>query len=77
MPRLCSGKGIRFKQIARLQPSHRRNRRRSDVKITDANFANDLAVLSEHLKDATILLHHLEKATSEAGLNTNSKKQNF
>ena len=48
-----------------------RSRRHSDVKITDANYAGDLAVLREHLTDATILLHLLEIATSEAGFNIN------
>ena len=50
-----------------------RSKRHSDVKITDANYADDLAVLSEHLADATILLHHQETATSEVGLNINAK----
>ena len=43
--------------------------RYSDVKVADANYADDLAVLSDHLADVTKLLHHLEKATKKVGLN--------
>lgn len=46
----------------------------NDAEITDVD---DLAVLSDHLTDATILLYYLEETASEVGLNTNSKNRNF
>ena len=46
----------------------------TDAEITDVD---DLAVLSDHLTDATILLYYLEETASEVGLNTNSKNRNF
>ena len=49
------------------------SRRYFDVKIIDADYSDDLAVLSDRLKDATRLLHHSEKAANEVGLNINSK----
>ena len=35
----------------------------------------DLAVLLDHLIDATVLSHHLEKATSEVGLKDTLRKK--
>ena len=48
-----------------------RNRRNSGVKITDSDYTDDLAILSDHLTDAAVVKLHLEKATSEVGLNIN------
>ena len=45
-----------------------RSRRYSDVKITDADYVDDLAVLSDYITDATILLHHPEKGVNEVRL---------
>ena len=70
-----------FPNIARMivgsTPHIAKSRRYSNVKITDANYADDLAALSDYPFDATILSHHLEKASSELELNINSKKRNF
>ena len=54
-----------------------RSRRYPDIKVTDADYADDLAILSNYLSDATILLHQLEKAASEVGLNINTSKTKF
>ena len=54
-----------------------RNRRYPDIKVTDADYADDLAILSKYLSEATIQLHQLEKAASEVGLNINTSKTKF
>ena len=40
-------------------------RRQPAKKITDADYADDLAVLTDHLKDATTLLHSIEEVARE------------
>ena len=40
-------------------------------KITDSDYTDDLAILSDHLTDAAVVKLPLEKATSEVGLNIN------
>ena len=54
-----------------------RSRRYPDIKVIDADYADDLAILSNYLSEATILLHQLEKAASEVGLNINTSKTKF
>ena len=54
-----------------------RSRRYPDIKVTDADYADDLAILSNYLSEGTILLHQLEKAASEVGLNINTSKTKF
>ena len=54
-----------------------RSRRYPDIKVTDTDYADDLAILSNYLSEATILLHQLEKAASEVGLNINTSKTKF
>ena len=54
-----------------------RSRRHPDIKVTNTDYADDLAILSNYLSEATILLHQLEKAASEVGLNINISKTKF
>ena len=57
--------------------SKRRSRRYPSVKITDADYADDLAIISDYLTDGTVLLHKLEETASEIGLYVNAKKTEF
>ena len=54
-----------------------RSRRYPDIKVTDADYVDDLAILSNYLSEATILLHQSEKAACVVGLNINTSKTKF
>eukprot|EP00795_Rhopilema_esculentum_P015881 gene15881-7213_t len=45
--------------------------------ITDADFADDLALISNNLNQVQTLLHNLEEAAGEIGLHINHKKTEF
>ena len=45
--------------------------------ITDADYADDLALFSDTIAEATILLHSLEKAAEDVGLYVNASKTEF
>ena len=47
------------------------------MKITDAGYADDLAVLADILKDATFLLHSIERTAKEIGFYLNADKTEF
>ena len=47
------------------------------MKITNADYADDLAVLADVLKDATFLLHSIERTAKEIGLYLNADKTEF
>ena len=55
-----------------LKPSARR--RNQAKQVTDADYANDLAILSNIFPHAERLLHALEKLTDTIGLYVNAKK---
>ena len=52
----------------------RRSRRQPTISISDADYADDLAILSDSNDGATNLLHHLEKAAATSNLYFNAKK---
>ena len=54
-----------------------RSRRNPAVKITDADYADDLALLADSIQGATEFLHSLEKVASEIGLYVNASKTEF
>ena len=54
-----------------------RSRRYPAVKITDVDYADDLAVLTNNVQDAMSLLHKIEEAASEIGLYINAKKTEY
>ena len=54
--------------------SEDRSRRYPAQKITDADYADDLAAIADYLTEATILLHAIEEAASEVGLYVNAGK---
>ena len=45
--------------------------------MTDADYADDLAVLADTLKDATTLLHNIEKVAKQIELYLNADKTVF
>ena len=55
----------------------RKSKRYPAMKITNANYADDLAVLADVLKDATFLLHSIERTAKEIGLYLNADKTEF
>ena len=54
-----------------------RSRRHKSVNITDVDYADDLAVLTNNIQDAMKLLHKIEEAASEIGLYINAKKTEY
>ncbi|CAM1316814.1 Uncharacterised protein r2_g2583 [Pycnogonum litorale] len=54
-----------------------KSRRYPAVKMTDVDYADDLAVLADVLKDATFLLHSIERTSKEIGLYLNADKTEF
>jgi hypothetical protein len=54
-----------------------RSRRYPAVKLTDVDYADDLALLTNNIQDATALLHKIEEAASEVGLYINAKKTEY
>jgi hypothetical protein len=57
--------------------SKSKSRRYPAIKLTDVDYADDLAVTADYLIDATILLHHIEEVASEIGLYINNSKTEF
>ena len=55
----------------------RKSKRYPAMKITNADYADDLAVLADVLKDATFLLHSIERTAKEIGLYLNADKTEF
>ena len=54
-----------------------RGRRFPAETITDADYADDLALFTDNIEEATKLLHALEKAAGDIGLYVNAKKTEF
>ena len=54
--------------------SKRRSRRYPPINITDADYADDLALLSGTVNGVSELLHSLEKSAADIGLFVNAKK---
>ena len=54
-----------------------KSRRHPAQTITDADYADDLALFADSVTEAQSLLHKLEKAAREIGLNVNSDKTEY
>ena len=54
-----------------------KSRRYPAKKITDIDYADDLAITSHNIQNATKLLHCIEQAVQEIGLYINPKKTKF
>ena len=64
-----NNKGIKLKsQLGSRNPA---------LHLTDLDFADDLALISENIQNASDLLHSLEKAASQVGLFCNEGKTEF
>ena len=57
--------------------SEARSRRYPAETITDADYADDIALMTDTISDATYLLHHIEKTAKEIGLYINANKTEF
>ena len=57
--------------------STRQSSRHPATYITDADFADDLALLTDHLEQAQLLLLRLEDAAQAIGLHVNAKKTEY
>ena len=47
------------------------------IKITDTDYADSLAVITDYLNDETSLLYNMEKVASKTGLCINASKTEF
>ena len=54
-----------------------RSRRFPAEKITDTDFADDIALLSDTLKEAETLLHHVQTSAKQIGLHINETKTEY
>ena len=55
----------------------KRNRRYPTKTITDANYADDIAILANTLNQAETLLHSLERTAGSIGLHVNAHKTEY
>ena len=55
----------------------RKSSRYPETKLTDADYADDLAALSDTTEDATTLLYRIEQAAKMIGLHINEKKTEY
>ena len=63
--------------VLALTLSERKSRRHPAIKMTDVDYADDLAIVTDKTSEATILLHKIENTAKEIGLNINSGKTEF
>lgn len=55
----------------------RRSRRHPPIMITDTDFADDIALLSDNFEKAQVLLANVETAAAKIGLHINEKKTEY
>ncbi len=55
----------------------RRSSRNPALHVTDTDFADDIALLSDSLRDANLLLQKVEEAAQQIGLHINEQKTKF
>ena len=78
MPRLCTPNITRYHKRKRFHTKKKaRSRRHSAQTVTDADYADDLALLADTPAQAESLLHSLEEAAKNIGLYVNSDKTEF
>ena len=51
--------------------------RHPEIYITDTDYADDLAITSDNVEDANIMLHKIEEAAAEIGLGVNADKTEY
>ena len=57
--------------------AHSRSSRYPTIKITDADYADDIALFADKIEEAETLLHGLEEVSAEIGLYVNAKKTEY
>ena len=57
--------------------SQRRSSRHPAIHITDIDYADDIAVTADTIKDAEKMLHQIEEAAEDIGLKINSDKTEY
>ena len=57
--------------------TQRRSRRYPALHITDIDYADDIAVTTNIMKDANTLLHQIKETADDIGLEINSDKTNI
>ena len=55
----------------------RMSNRHPAIYITDTDYADDLAITSDNVEDANIMLHKIEEAAAEIGLGVNADKTEY
>ena len=55
----------------------RMSSRHPAIYITDTDYADDLAITSDNVEDANIMLHKIEEAAAEIGLGVNADKTEY
>ena len=60
-----------------LTLTERRSRRHPAIKITDADYADDLTLFADKIEDAQRLLHSLEAAAADIGLHVNASETDY
>ena len=55
----------------------RRRKRYPSIQITDVDYADDLAIVTDNTNEAIILVHKIEHAAKEIGLSINTGKMKF
>ena len=60
-----------------LKITERKITRYPAVNITDADFADDIAITTNNLREANLLLHSIEKSAKEIGLHINVDKTEY
>ena len=60
-----------------FEPTKKRSRRYPAKTITDADYADDIALLANTLNQAETLLHSLERAAAGIGLHVNAHKTEY
>ena len=57
--------------------SPRRSKRQSAVRLTDLDFADDIALLSDKIEQAQIILSRVQRECQKVGLALNAKKTKY
>ena len=74
---LCNGNGNSTPTSYGFMLCKSRSRRHLAVVITDTHYADDIALLSDSIEQAELLLHQVESAAKLIGLHINETKTEY
>ena len=74
---ICALNVYWFNKRKRFQAGERKKQKISHTKITDADYADDIALLANTPAPAESLLHSLERAAAGIGLHVNADKTEY